>query len=180
MSAWAASVVAPVAAGLATLCAATSLTSVVAGWAWFGYLLVAVVLIAATGLALRSLRAPTIVVGLSQLLVLLFLITGSFTSHGILKIIPGARALDELSQTLAASAEQIRTGLAPVDGTPPILCLVTIAIGLVAVLVDTLAVGAAPGGPGAAAGGGGANSPGGGGRGGGVWVAGGRGGGGGT
>ncbi|MFD9964056.1 DUF3488 and DUF4129 domain-containing transglutaminase family protein [Amycolatopsis sp. NPDC059020] len=143
MSAWAGSVVAPVAAGLATLCAATSLTSVVAGWAWFGYLLVAVVLIAATGLALRSLRAPTIVVGLSQLLVLLFLITGSFTSHGILKIIPGARALDELSQTLAASAEQIRTGLAPVDGTPPILCLVTIAIGLVAVLVDTLAVAAA-------------------------------------
>ncbi|MFC4082026.1 transglutaminase family protein [Amycolatopsis samaneae] len=143
MSAWAGSVVAPVAAGIATLSAATSLTSVVAGWAWFGYLLVAVVLIAGTGLALRTLRAPTIVVGLSQLLVLLFLITGSFTTHGFLKIIPGARALDELSQTLAASADQIRVGLAPVDGTPPILCLVTIAIGLVAVLVDTLAVAAA-------------------------------------
>ncbi|KZB84631.1 transglutaminase TgpA family protein [Amycolatopsis regifaucium] len=140
---WTSSVLAPVAAGLATLFASTSLTGVVTGWAWFGYLLVAVVLIASTGLALRSLRAPTIVVGLAQLLVLLFLITGAFTTSGILKIIPGPDALEELRGVLAASAEQIRVGLPPVEGTPPILCLVTIAIGLVAVLVDTLAVAAA-------------------------------------
>ncbi|MEU3621996.1 transglutaminase [Amycolatopsis coloradensis] len=140
---WTSSVLAPVAAGLATLFASTSLTGVVSGWAWFGYLLVAVVLIASTGLALRSLRAPTIVVGLAQLLVLLFLITGAFTTSGILKIIPGPDALEELRGVLAASAEQIRVGLPPIEGTPPILCLVTIAIGLVAVLVDTLAVAAA-------------------------------------
>jgi len=142
-SAWRASVLAPVAAGVATLCAATSLTSVVGGLAWFGYLFVAVLLIAATGLALRSLQVPTIVVGLAQLLVLLMLITGAFTTHGILQIIPGPDAFDEIRQTLTAAAEQIRVGLAPVEGTPPILCLVTIAIGLVAVLVDTLAVAAA-------------------------------------
>lgn len=142
-SAWRASVLAPVAAGVATLCAATSLTSVVGGLAWFGYLFVAVLLIAATGLALRSLQVPTIVVGLAQLLVLLMLITGAFTTHGILQIIPGPDAFDEIRQTLAAAADQIRTGLPPVEGTPPILCLVTIAIGLVAVLVDTLAVAAA-------------------------------------
>ncbi|MEV6912389.1 DUF3488 and transglutaminase-like domain-containing protein [Amycolatopsis sp. NPDC051071] len=140
---WTSSVLAPVAAGLATLFASTSLTGVVSGWAWFGYLLVAVVLIASTGLALRSLRAPTIVVGLAQLLVLLFLITGAFTTSGILKIIPGPDALEELRGVLAAAAEQIRVGLPPIEGTPPILCLVTIAIGLVAVLVDTLAVAAA-------------------------------------
>lgn len=142
-SAWRASVLAPVAAGVATLCAATSLTSVVGGLAWFGYLFVAVLLIAATGLALRSLQVPTIVVGLAQLLVLLMLITGAFTTHGILQIIPGPDAFDEIRQTLTAAADQIRTGLPPVEGTPPILCLVTIAIGLVAVLVDTLAVAAA-------------------------------------
>ncbi|WP_167406470.1 transglutaminaseTgpA domain-containing protein [Amycolatopsis thailandensis] len=139
---WTSSVLAPVAAGLATLFASTSLTGVVSGWAWFGYLLVAVVLIASTGLALRSLRAPTIVVGLAQLLVLLFLITGAFTTSGILKIIPGPDALEELRGVLSAAAEQIRVGLPPIEGTPPILCLITIAIGLVAVLVDTLAVAA--------------------------------------
>ncbi|WP_199785973.1 transglutaminaseTgpA domain-containing protein [Streptomyces sp. AA4] len=141
--AWRSSVLPPIAAGLATLCAATSLTSVVSGWAWFGYLFVAVVLVAGTGLALRSLRAPTVVAGFGQLLVLLFLITGAFTTQGVLTIFPGPTAFGELRATLAAAAEQIRTGLPPVDSTQPILCLVTIAIGLVAVLVDTLAVAAA-------------------------------------
>ncbi|GAA3568463.1 DUF3488 and transglutaminase-like domain-containing protein [Amycolatopsis ultiminotia] len=141
-AAWTSSLLPPVAAAVATLCAATSLTSMVAGWAWFGYLVVAVVLVAATGLALRSLRAPTVATGLAQLLVLLFLVTGAFTTQGVLRILPGPAAFGELQATLAASAEQIRTGLPPVEGTQPILCLITIAIGLVAVLVDTLAVAA--------------------------------------
>ncbi|RZQ59896.1 transglutaminase domain-containing protein [Amycolatopsis suaedae] len=135
--------VAPAAAGIATVCASTSLTGVVAGVAWFGYVLVAVLLIACTGLALRSLRAPTLVVGLSQLVVLTFLITGVFTSEGILGIIPGPAAIGQLQDVLISSAEQIRTGLAPVEPTPAILCLSTIAIGLVAVLIDTLTVAAA-------------------------------------
>lgn len=140
---WRSSVLAPLAAGVATLCAATSLAAVVDGWGWLGYVLVTVVLVACTGLALRSLRAPALVVGLSQLLVLACLVTGVFTGSGILAILPGPAALSELGDVLAAAAEQIRTGLAPVESTPPILCLVVIAIGLVAVLVDTLAVAAA-------------------------------------
>jgi transglutaminase-like putative cysteine protease len=141
-STWASSLLAPIAAGVATLCAATSLTGVVSGWSWLGYIFVAIVLVACTGLALRSLRAPTVLVGFAQLVVLAFLITGSFTTTGVLKIIPGPAAFSELREVLAASAQQIGTGLPPVDGTAPILCLVTIAIGLVAVLVDTLAVAA--------------------------------------
>jgi hypothetical protein len=143
LSDWRASVLAPVAAGIATLCAATSVTSVVAGLAWFGYLFVAVLLIGATGLALRSLQVPTVLVGLGQLLVLLFLVTGAFTTHGILQVIPGPDAFGEIGTTLSAAAEQIRFGLPPVEGSQPILCLVTILIGLVAVLVDTLTVAAA-------------------------------------
>ncbi|MEV6627171.1 DUF3488 and transglutaminase-like domain-containing protein [Amycolatopsis sp. NPDC051106] len=143
LSAWRGSLLAPSAAGIATLCAATSVTSVVSGLAWFGYLFVAVLLIAATGLALRSLQVPTVLVGLGQLLVLLFLITGAFTTHGILQVIPGPEAFGEIGTTLSAAAEQIRVGLPPVEGSQPILCLVTILVGLVAVLVDTLTVAAA-------------------------------------
>ncbi|GAB3152303.1 DUF3488 and transglutaminase-like domain-containing protein [Amycolatopsis stemonae] len=143
LSAWRGSLLAPAAAGIATLCAATSVTSVVSGLAWFGYLFVAVLLIGATGLALRSLQVPTVLVGLGQLLVLLFLITGAFTTHGILQVIPGPEAFGEIGNTLSAAAEQIRVGLPPVEGSQPILCLVTILIGLVAVLVDTLTVAAA-------------------------------------
>ncbi|MFJ7215516.1 transglutaminaseTgpA domain-containing protein [Amycolatopsis sp. NPDC098790] len=143
LSAWRGSLLAPAAAGIATLCAATSVTSVVSGLAWFGYLFVAVLLIAATGLALRSLQVPTVLVGLGQLVVLLFLITGAFTTHGILQVIPGPEAFGEIGTTLTAAAEQIRVGLPPVEGSQPILCLITILIGLVAVLVDTLTVAAA-------------------------------------
>lgn len=143
LSAWRGSLLAPAAAGVATLCAATSVTSVVSGLAWFGYLFVAVLLIAATGLALRSLQVPTVLVGIGQLLVLLFLITGAFTTHGILQVIPGPEAFGEIGNTLSAAAEQIRVGLPPVEGSQPILCLVTILVGLVAVLVDTLTVAAA-------------------------------------
>ncbi|WP_410593920.1 transglutaminaseTgpA domain-containing protein [Amycolatopsis sp. lyj-23] len=143
LSAWRSSVLAPVAAGVATLCAATSVSSVVSGLAWFGYLFVAVLLIGAAGLALRSLQVPTVLVGFGQLLVLLFLVTGAFTTHGILQVIPGPEAFSEIGTTLSAAAEQIRVGLPPVEGSQPILCLVTILIGLVAVLVDTLTVAAA-------------------------------------
>ncbi|NKQ58709.1 transglutaminase domain-containing protein [Amycolatopsis sp. K13G38] len=133
---------APIAAGIATLCASTSLTGVVAGAGYLGYVTVTVVLVGCTGLALRSVRTPIPLVGLAQLAVLLLLVTGVFTGSGILAIIPGPAAFTELDGVLTAAFDQIRTGLPPVDPTPPILCLVTIAMGMVAVLVDTLAVAA--------------------------------------
>ncbi|MQA61098.1 MAG: DUF4129 domain-containing protein [Actinophytocola sp.] len=137
---WASSIIAPAAAGLATACAASALTGVIRGWTWLSYVIVAVVLVACTGLALRSVRAPALVVGLAQLLVLLFLITGMFTEQGILAVIPGPAALTELTEVLTAAGEDIRTGAPPVEPTAPILCLATIGIGLIAVLVDTIAV----------------------------------------
>ncbi|PRX51130.1 uncharacterized protein DUF4129 [Prauserella shujinwangii] len=138
----AATIATPAMAGLATVCASTSLTGVVQGLAWLGYILVATVLVACTGLALRSLRVPGPLVGLAQLFVLTCLVTGVFTRSGILAILPGPAAFAELNDVLVAAFEQIRGGLPPVEATAPILCLVTIAIGLVAILVDTLAVAA--------------------------------------
>ncbi|MFF5992132.1 transglutaminase family protein [Prauserella flavalba] len=135
-------VLTPALAGLATVSAATSLTGVIQGLSWLGYLIVVTLLVGCTGLALRTLRAPAPVVGIAQLLVLLFLVTGVFTRSGLLAIIPGPAAFVELNDVLVAAFEQIRTGLPPVEATTPILCLVTIAIGLVAILVDTLAVSA--------------------------------------
>ena len=140
--AWRSSILAPVAAGFATLCASTSLTGVVGGASWLGYVAVSVVLVGCTGLALRSVRTPIPLVGLAQLVVLLLLVTGVFTGSGVLAIFPGPAAFGELDGVLTAAFDQIRSGLPPVAPTPPILCLVTIAIGMVAVLVDTLAVAA--------------------------------------
>ena len=133
----------PAAGVLATACASSALTAVIDGAAWFGYVLITAMLIAATGVALRALRVPAALVGISQLATLLLLVTGAFTTHGILAIIPGPAAFGQLDTVLTASFEQIKTGLPPVPATQGILCLVTIALGLVAVLVDTLVVTAA-------------------------------------
>ncbi|MPY79759.1 MAG: DUF4129 domain-containing protein, partial [Actinophytocola sp.] len=137
---WASSIIAPSVAGMATTCSATALTGVIEGWSWLSYVIVAVVLVVCTGLALRSLRTPPLVVGLGQILVLLLLVTGMFTSSGMLAILPGPAAFAELNDVLTAAGGQIRTSLPPVTATAPILCLATIGIGLVAVLVDTIAV----------------------------------------
>ncbi|WP_007027086.1 DUF3488 domain-containing protein, partial [Saccharomonospora iraqiensis] len=134
---------APVLAAGATIGAATSLTGVLAGTAWLAQVAVAVVLVGCTGLALRSVRTPAPLVPPAQLLVLLALVTGVFTESGILAVVPGPAAFAELDALLNAAFEQIRTGVPPVAGTAGILCLVTLALGLVAVVVDTLAVAAA-------------------------------------
>lgn len=139
----ASTLLAPTAAMFATISAATSLTGVVQGGVWLAFAAVAALLVAFTGLALRALRVPTLLVGLGQMVVLLVLVTGSFTRSGILAIIPGPAAFAELNGVLSAAFESVRTGVPPVEDTTPILCLTTIAVGLVAVLVDTLVVAAA-------------------------------------
>ncbi|MQA07090.1 MAG: transglutaminase [Pseudonocardiaceae bacterium] len=135
-------VLTPVVAGLATVAASTSLTGVIGGARWLGYVLVVVLLIVSTGFGLRSLRVPPILVAFGQLLVLLFVLIAVFTRSGVAGFLPGPTALEELGMVLGSAAEEIRTGLPPVEPNAPILCLVTIALGLVAVLVDTLAVAA--------------------------------------
>ncbi|TCP45394.1 transglutaminase-like putative cysteine protease [Tamaricihabitans halophyticus] len=139
---WQRTLLTPVVAALATVSAASSLTGVVDGVRWFGFVLLAVLLITATGIVLRGLRVPQLLVGCAQLVGLLVLVVTLFTDSGILGFLPGPGALAELGSVLGAAAEEIRTGLPPVQAETPILCLVVIAIGLVAILVDALAVAA--------------------------------------
>ncbi|MGH3950210.1 MAG: DUF3488 domain-containing protein, partial [Pseudonocardiaceae bacterium] len=140
---WQGSILTPAAAAFATIFASSALTGVIAGWSWLSYILVAVVLTTCTGLGLRAVATPALGVGLAQLAVLLILVTGMFTQSGILTLVPGPDALAELGGVLAASGEVVRSSVPPVEPSAPILCLVTVAIGLVAILVDTLAVAAA-------------------------------------
>jgi transglutaminase-like putative cysteine protease len=134
--------VTPVVAAVTTLCAATALSGVIDGLRWLGYAGVAVVVVTAIGLGLRAIRTPVLVVGLAQMFAVLCLLVALFTNTGILGILPGPAAISELGDVLRRSVEVVRTGVPPVDATAAVLCLVVIAIGLVAVLVDTLAVAA--------------------------------------
>jgi transglutaminase-like putative cysteine protease len=134
--------VTPVVAALTTLCASTALAGVIDGMRWLGYAGVAVIVVAAVGLGLRAIRTPVLVVGLLQMFAVLCLLVALFTNSGILGLFPGPAAISELGDVLRQSVEVVRTGVPPVQASAAVLCLVVIAIGLVAVLVDTLAVAA--------------------------------------
>ncbi|ONI88573.1 transglutaminase [Saccharothrix sp. ALI-22-I] len=134
----------PAVAGLATLCAATALSSVIDGVLWLVYLAVAIAVVGGVGVLLRATRlaAPPLVV-LGQVLALLCLLVTIFTRSGVLVVLPGPQSLEDLLSVLADAMTEVQTGVPPVPDSPAMRCLVMVAIGLVAILVDTLAVGLA-------------------------------------
>ncbi|MDX3656044.1 transglutaminaseTgpA domain-containing protein [Streptomyces sp. ID05-26A] len=130
-------------AALAVLCASTALSGVIEGDLWLVRIGVVIVAITVTGAFLRATRLTPPLVAIAQVAVLLCLLTALHTRSGIFLFIPGPDALGELGDVLADSVAQVQTGVPPVHASPAIQALVVLAIGLVAVLVDTLAVAAA-------------------------------------
>jgi hypothetical protein len=135
--------VTPVFAAITTLCSATALSGVIDGSIWIGHVAIAIIVVAGAGIALRAIRFPILLIGIAQLLALACLVVALFTTEGILGFLPGPKAIDQLGEVLRSAITVIQTGVPPVEPTTPVLCLVVIAIGLVAVLVDALAVAAA-------------------------------------
>lgn len=131
----------PAVAGLATLCAATALSSVLDGVLWLVYLAVAIAVVGGTGVLLRATRAAAPLVALGQLLALTCLLVTVFTRSGVLVVLPGPQSLQDLLAVLGNAMTEVQTGVPPVPDSPAMRCLVMVAIGLVAILVDTLAVG---------------------------------------
>jgi hypothetical protein len=136
------STVTPVFAAITTLCAATALSGVIDGSVWIGHVAIAIIVVAGTGIGLRAVRFPILLIGVAQLFALMCLVVALFTTEGILGFLPGPKAIDQIGEVLRGAVSVIQTGVPPVEPTTPILCLVVIAIGLVAVLVDALAVAA--------------------------------------
>jgi transglutaminase-like putative cysteine protease len=138
VSGWAIRAVPAAAAGLALALTATSLTGVLAGVFWWGYGVVSITVVVAAGLLLRWLRTPSIVTVAGQLVALLGLLTAVFTTS----VAPGSDSIAELAAVLARAAHQIRVGLPPLPESTELHCLVVLTVGLVAVVVDIVAVAA--------------------------------------
>lgn len=132
----------PAIAALAVVCSATALSGVVTGALWLVYVVVAVAVVSGSGVLLRSTRLPAPLVGLGQVFALLCLLVTIFTRSGVLAVLPGPDSLSDLLTVLGNSITEVQTGVPPVADSPAMRCLIMVAIGLVAVLVDTLAVGA--------------------------------------
>ncbi|MDQ3761844.1 MAG: DUF3488 and transglutaminase-like domain-containing protein, partial [Actinomycetota bacterium] len=131
------------AAGLAVALAATSLTGILAGSRWWGFVLLTTTVVVAAGVLLRSLRMPPIVVAGGQLVALVGLVTAVFTSSGWLAVLPGPAAAVQLRALLERAAQQARISAPPVPESTELLCLVVIVVGLIAIVVDILAISAA-------------------------------------
>nr|WP_052478230.1 DUF3488 and transglutaminase-like domain-containing protein [Kibdelosporangium sp. MJ126-NF4]CEL16879.1 FIG001454: Transglutaminase-like enzymes, putative cysteine proteases [Kibdelosporangium sp. MJ126-NF4]CTQ91892.1 FIG001454: Transglutaminase-like enzymes, putative cysteine proteases [Kibdelosporangium sp. MJ126-NF4] len=134
--------VTPIFAALTTLCASTALSGVIDGGVWLGHAAVAIIVVAGSGMALRAMRFPILLVGLAQLFALMCLVVALFTTEGVLGFLPGPAAVEQIGDVLRDAVTVVQTGVPPVEPALPVLCLVVIAIGLVAVLVDSLAVAA--------------------------------------
>ncbi|MDQ4093493.1 MAG: transglutaminaseTgpA domain-containing protein [Actinomycetota bacterium] len=130
-------------AGLAVALAATSLTGLLTGARWWGLVVVTTAVMVAAGVLLRLLRMPLIVVAAGQLAALAGLVTALFTHSGRLLVLPGPNAVAELGSLLKRAAQQIQDGIPPVPESTELICLLVVAFGLIAIVVDTLAVSAA-------------------------------------
>ncbi|KOX33618.1 transglutaminase [Saccharothrix sp. NRRL B-16348] len=128
---------------MATLCAATALSSVLDGVLWLVYLAVAIAVVGGTGVLMRAARLAAPLVALGQVLALTCLLVTIFTRSGVLVVLPGPQSLQDLLTVLGDAMTEVQTGVPPVPDSPAMRCLVMVAIGLVAILVDTLAVGLA-------------------------------------
>ena len=140
MTGWTARTLPAGLAGLAVALAATSLTSVLAGPRWWGYVVLSITVVVATGVLIRWLQMPPMVTAAGQLAALVGLVTAVFTTGGWLAVLPGSTSISQLAAVLTRAAQQIRVGIPPVPESTELLCLVVVVIGLVAVVVDTLAV----------------------------------------
>jgi len=129
-------------AALSTVLGAIALVPVIRGTDWLVRCMLAVALVAATGHGARLLRAPSLVVPLVQLGALALLLTAMFAGRdAVLGMLPGEGAVRALIETVVRAVETINSYAAPVPGSSGVLLLVVAGIGVVAVLVDLLAVG---------------------------------------
>lgn len=127
---------------LAALLGSLSLNPVFESWSWFPPVLGAIVVVSAAGIGARRLGLPQGVDTLASLAALLVYLSAFWAGRvAIIGLIPGPGALRHLSQVANNGFADIRVLSAPAPVTTGLALLTAGGVGLVAVLMDTLAAG---------------------------------------
>jgi transglutaminase-like putative cysteine protease len=130
-----------VAAG-SVLLAAVPLSSLFASLTWMLFCATAVGLIVGSAMLTRHLRGPVWAQVLVMMAALLFFLTLAFPSgNEFLRLIPTTSTFAHFNDLLVLAGQQIRSQSVPVPDLDALLLLTTLGVGLVAVLVDLVAVG---------------------------------------
>jgi transglutaminase-like putative cysteine protease len=128
-------------AALATATSAIVLYPLFEAGTWFWRVLGAVVVVALTGLVTRRLRIPAVLSPLVALVTLAAFLTFCFARAGApAGFVPTPGALARLAGLVARGLNDINHYAAPVPALTGIMLLTTIGVGVVAILVDLLAV----------------------------------------
>jgi transglutaminase-like putative cysteine protease len=131
-------------AGVVTVMAAFPLTQIFSEFTWLVYVALAVAVVVGAAMLVRTVRGPVWTQVLAMMGALLLFLTALFPSgHEFLRLIPTAATFRHFNDLMALAGEQIRTEAVPVpdhsDGA--LLLITTFGIGLVAVVIDFVAVG---------------------------------------
>ena len=127
-------------AGVASLLSTTALTGVFDGFSWLPVIGGSVVVVVLTGLTVRAFGTPAWLQPVVELLVLGLYATIVFGHDRFLGIVPTPATIAGLHSDIELAFADIAELAAPVPARPGILLLTVGGVGLVAVLVDLLAV----------------------------------------
>jgi transglutaminase-like putative cysteine protease len=128
--------------GVATLLAAMPLASVFLSWTWMMYAAVAITVVIGAATLARVMHAPAGIQVLAMLAGLLLILTLMFPSgREIARVIPTNDTFANFNRLFELSGHQIRTSAVPVPDLDGLLLLATTGIGLVAIVIDLVAVG---------------------------------------
>jgi transglutaminase-like putative cysteine protease/uncharacterized membrane protein YhaH (DUF805 family) len=129
-------------AAAATLLASAPMSTIFATWTWATEATLVVAAVCLAGLGARALRAPVWAQALAMLAALAVLLTWLFsTGEDILGTIPTAGTFNHFGDLVNGGFADVRDQGVPVPDRPGLLFLTTLGVGLVAVLVDVVAVG---------------------------------------
>lgn len=128
-------------AAAATLLASAPLSTIFQTWTWSVDVLVAVAVSCAAALGARALRAPAWAPTLAALGALLAAVTWLFGRGAVAGTIPTAATVHHFADLLTSAGRDIRDFGVRVPDRDGLLFLTTVSVGLVAIVVDLVAVG---------------------------------------
>ncbi|GAB3274923.1 transglutaminase family protein [Parasphingorhabdus pacifica] len=136
------SVITTLAAALSVLLTSAALMGVVADFRWVPPSMLTIGLVAGVGVLGRRYRWWSALTVLAQLTAVLYLLGVVYSGEALLGVLPGPSAVVELTGVVTEAFGSLRDGTPPVATDAGLRCLLALGLGLVAVLVDAIAVSA--------------------------------------
>ena len=131
----------PAAAVLATMTSAIGLSRLIHPGGWLGVMLLVSVLLALSGMGLRRLGVPRVLIALIQALLVVLVLTVLFArSAAIGGVVPGPGALRALADRVSTGASSLQQYSPPTPDTPDITALLAVCGSGFAYCIDVIAV----------------------------------------